>query len=291
MKKFIKKVFKYIVYKIRFFISKFINLIFLFPFINKPFPKNPFGLSPRENEEYYMKLFKSAIKKRNLNIEKFENEIGYKVNEKWFNNLVLYTQVSIKNNELNFNHGRILYSLLSKYISQNKNLNQLSILETGTAKGFSSICMSRALIDNNINGTILTLDCISHNEKIYWNNITDHSAKLTRKELLKQWDEELSKIIFFQGWTIPTLNCLGQKRINFAFLDAQHSKSSVLKEFHYISNLQEKGDIIFFDDVTQGLFDGVCEAVNEIEESYPYKIERLNFDRNRGYAIATKIKN
>ena len=25
--------------------------------------------------------------------------------------------------------------------------------------------------------------------------------------------------------------------------------------------------------------------------SYPYKIERLNFDRNRGYAIATKIKN
>ena len=43
--------------------------------------------------------------------------------------------------------------------------------------------------------------------------------------------------------------------------------------------------------MTQGLFDGVCEAVNEIEESYPYKIERLNFDRNRGYAIATKIKN
>ena len=291
MNKLIRKIFNYLIYRIRFFISKFINLIFLFPFIKKPFPKNPCGLKPRENEEYYINLFKSTIKKRNLYIEKFENDIGYKVNEKWFNNLALYTQTTIKNSELNFNHGRILYSLLSKYINENKDLTQLSILETGTGRGFSSICMSRALIDNNINGTILTLDCVPHNEKIYWNSISDHSGKLTRKELLAQWDEELSNIIFFQGWTIPTLNSLGQKRINFAFIDAHHTKNSVLKEFHYISNIQKKGDIIFIDDVTKGLFDGICDAVNQIEETYPYKIERLNFDKNRGYAIATKIKN
>lgn len=289
MDKFIRKVYKYIIYKIRLFISKLINLIFLFPLINKPFPKNPFGLKPRESKDYYMNLFKNAIKKRNLNIDQYENNIGYKINEKWFNNLVLYTQITIKNNELNFNHGRILYSLLSNYINKNKDLTNLSIMETGTARGFSSICMARALIDNKTNGTILTLDCISHNEKIYWNVITDHSGKLTRKELLEPWGEELSKIIFFQGWTIPTLNCIGQQRINFAFLDAQHTKASVLKEFKYISNLQKRGDIIFLDDVTPGLFDGVCQAVNEIEKLYPYKIERLNFDKNRGYAIATKI--
>ena len=46
--------------------------------------------------------------------------------------------------------------------------------------------------------------------------------------------------------------------------------------------------MIFFDDVTPLLFDGVCEAVNEIKYNYPYKVEILDFDKNRGYAIATR---
>ena len=46
--------------------------------------------------------------------------------------------------------------------------------------------------------------------------------------------------------------------------------------------------MIFFDDVTPKLFDGVCDAIREIESKYPYTIERLNYDKNRGYAIAIK---
>ena len=47
--------------------------------------------------------------------------------------------------------------------------------------------------------------------------------------------------------------------------------------------------MVFFDDVTPNLFDGVCNAVKEIEIEYSYKIKYLPFDRNRGYALATKI--
>ena len=43
-----------------------------------------------------------------------------------------------------------------------------TIVETGTARGFSSICMSKALIDQKKSGKIISLDCISHNEKIFW---------------------------------------------------------------------------------------------------------------------------
>ena len=103
------------------------------------------------------------------------------------------------------------------------------------------------------------------------------------------WKKELSKIIFIQGWTIETLNILGLDRIHFAFLDAQHTKNAVLEEFQFINKRQIKGDIVFFDDVTPNVFDGVCAAVEEIEIHYPYKIEYLPFDKNRGYAIATKI--
>ena len=88
---------------------------------------------------------------------------------------------------------------------------------------------------------------------------------------------------------INTLKKIGVNRINFAFLDAQHNKESVLEEFKFIHDRQISGDIIFFDDVTPDIFPGVCEAVNEIELNYPYRIKKLNFAKSRGYAIATRI--
>jgi len=274
------------------FKNKLLHIIFSLPILQRPLPKNPFGKKPISSRESYLKLFKKTIKKKYPKIDQFEKDCGFSVDNSWFNELCLVTQTCIKKSDLNFNHGRILYSLLSKYIAlrnENKNLN-LTILETGTARGFSSICMSKAINDSNSIGKIITLDCIGHNQKIYWNSISDCEGKKDRSELLNKWGNELSNIIFIQGWTQNTLSTIGIERVNFAFLDAQHTKRSVLREFQYISKRQKIGDIIFFDDVTPNLFDGVCEAVDEVENIYPYKIERLNFDKNRGYAVATKIK-
>ena len=122
---------------------------------------------------------------------------------------------------------------------------------------------------------------------MFWNCIKDFEGERSREELLSQWQEELNNIVFVQGWTTDTLNKIGINRINFAFLDAQHSKKSVMEEFQFIYARQITGDMIFFDDVTPDMFPGVCEAVKEIELNYPYKIEKLNFDKSRGYAIAT----
>ena len=72
-------------------------------------------------------------------------------------------------------------------------------------------------------------------------------------------------------------------------LDAQHTKEAVLEEFNYVSERQKKGDMIFFDDVTPNIFDGVCNAVEEIEKNYPYKMDYLPFDKNRGYSLAIRI--
>ena len=128
-----------------------------------------------------------------------------------------------------------------------------------------------------------------HNEKMLWGCVSDLDGEKTREELLSNWHKELSNIIFIHGWTTETLKKIGLNRINFAFLDAQHTKSAVLQEFKFINKRQIKGDMIFFDDVTPNLFDGVCNAVKEIEIKYPYKIKYFPFDRNRGYALATKI--
>ena len=271
--------------------SKIFDRFFSLPFIEKPLPYKVFGDKPKMNREIYLRLHKNAISKSFKNVDLFEKKLNHKINIDWFSHLCLITQTCIKNSDLNFNHGRILYSLICKYIDDNiKNDNKnLTVLETGTARGFSSICLSKAINDQNIKGKIITIDCIPHNKKMFWNCIKDFEGENSREELLSKWEDELNNIIFVQGWTIETLKKLGLNRINFAFLDAQHTKKSVLKEFEFIYKRQKIGDLIFFDDVTPTMFPGVCEAVKEIELKYPYIIETLNFDEKRCYAIATRI--
>jgi len=268
--------------------SKFYKL----PFLQKPLPrKNIVQKINLKTKEKYLLLHKEAINTKNPKVDEFEKETGFLIDKEWFNDITLITQTSIKNSKLNFNHGRILYSLVSKYIENQLEVgeNKITILETGTARGFSSLCMSKAINDRKFMGKIITIDCISHNEKMLWGCVSDLDGEKTREELLSNWHKELSNIIFIHGWTTETLKKIGLNRINFAFLDAQHTKSAVLQEFKFINKRQIKGDMIFFDDVTPNLFDGVCNAVKEIEIEYPYKIKYLPFDHNRGYALATKI--
>lgn len=285
--------------------SKFLNLNFInflkriregfynLPFIKKPLPRYPFGKSIWAEKQKYMELHRETLKLDDRLICAFEEKSGFKISKKWWADLALHTQVVIKKGKLNFLHGRILYSSLSSYLNNldKKYLknNVLNIFETGTARGFSSICMAKAIIDSGCQGTIITIDPISHNERFYWNCIDDHNGPQSRENLLSKWDEELSKIIFIQGWTNEILPKLGIRRIHFAFLDAQHTKEDILKEFEFVSKKQIRGDVIVFDDVTKMKFPGVCEAIEIIKKQNIYKIQNLNFDDLRGYAIATKL--
>ena len=66
-------------------------------------------------------------------------------------------------------------------------------------RGFSSICMSKALIDSGFIGKIDTVDIIPH-KKIFWNSISDIEEK-NRIELLMNWQNEVKNINFIEGIT------------------------------------------------------------------------------------------
>ena len=76
--------------------------------------------------------------------------MGYSIDKEWLNKLALQTQIVIKKSPLNYAHGRVLYSLLRNYLRTNsKKLKGLNIVETGTARGFSSLYMAKALFDSD----------------------------------------------------------------------------------------------------------------------------------------------
>lgn len=263
------------------------NIIKDFRYSMLEFPKYFFTNKPLESKAYYQNLYEKEIRLKYEDIDKFEEKIGFKIDKDWLDNLAKSTQIVIKKSKLNYQHGRILYSTLRDYIKKNQNKN-ITVFETGTSRGFSSMCMSKAINDSIINGKIITFDILPHNKKMYWNIVFDHEGMLSRSELLSYWPNELSNIVFIEGWTNKQINRTGINRINFAFLDAQHEYENVIQEYLYCKARQLKNDVIVFDDVLENQYDGVFRAVKEIEKQNYYTIEYIKSSEKRGYAIARK---
>ncbi len=272
------------------FIPKFIKLFLKNIYYN--LTGNFITKKIKGNKEDYLKVFNSIKDKEYKIINNFIKKNYLKdIDKKFLNDLAFISQISIKESEVNFQHGRLIYSLLDMYIKNLKSrLDNFLFVDVGTAKGFSSIVISKCACDNNINFKVLSFDIIPHNKKIFWNSVKDVDGKLSRENLLIDYSDYTKKINYIQGRTKKKLNMISKdERINFAFLDGSHDYDDVKFEFDFIKQKQIKGDIIFFDDVTEGHFNGVVKLINEITHQKSYEIEKVMSTKFRGYAIAKKI--
>ena len=188
-------------------ISKLMSYIFakLLPFVDRMtylrYFNQPFSNSPKSNKENYYKLFKKAeINTYSVkDVDLLEKEYDYSINRDWLNSLALETQIVIKKSELNYAHGRVLYTILRNYLSTLKqDIKKINIIETGTARGFSAMCMAKALSDSEFEGSICTLDVLPHYKRMFWNCISDHSkGSQTRHDLLGDWADLSERYIIF----------------------------------------------------------------------------------------------
>ena len=254
-----------------------------------PFHHFPFGREPRASKEEYLKTWEKAKRQSYPMIDEYEEKHRFRIDGEWLHELALHTQVVIKESGICYQHGRLLYAVLSNYL-QKYNFGSLNILETGTARGFSSICMAKALEGQKKEGKIVTLDPLPHNEKMYWSCIDDLEGPRTRAELLGNYSDWIDRYIYFlEGKSEEVLHKLELSRIHFAFLDGAHDYEDVKFEISYVVPRQHKGDIIFFDDYQESYFPGIVKAVREIEAEDKYVIETISVNEQRGYAIAEKL--
>jgi hypothetical protein len=253
---------------------------------------HPFGKEPKASREKYLKLAEEVRVKEYPQINKYEKQIGHSIDSEWLHDLALHTQIVIKDSPLCYAHGRVLYAALSNYIEEHPPAtptDRITIWETGTARGFSALCMARALKDQQRAGTIVTFDVLPHRTSMYWNCIDDCEDRKTRAELLDPWKNLLQEyIIFHQGDTRTELPKIQAGRIHFAFLDGAHSYEDVIFEFSQIRELQQPGDIVVYDDYTPQQFPGLVRAVDEICTKNVYQRIDLQAHAGRGYVVAEK---
>ena len=251
------------------------------------------NLSKNRNKEDYLKIFEFA---KNYNHDIFFNELldyfNYIHDKEIINNIALYLQICIKGSRPLYLHGFIITSALYNYINTNK-INNINILETGTARGFSSICMATILKDLNINGKIYTIDFLKHHEKIIWNCIDAPNKKEeTRYNLLEKWSCLRDNYInFLEGYSKDVLINLNLKRINFAFLDGGHTYDELTFELDYVKKYQISGDVIICDDYTLEQFPELFNAINDFLKNNIYEHKIFYGDdgtKKRGYVYMKK---
>ena len=230
------------------------------------------NISNEVKKRDYSNFYKDLEKDFNVDIKTIEEDI---------HNIALYGQVQIKGSKIMYLHGFVLYCALDKYIKDNKNIKFFNILETGTARGFSSLCMAKALYDNQVDGKIYTIDSVIPNDKkMYWNCFGDFEYGMTnRAELFKKWSHLLPYISFIFGDSKKILknNFNDIERFHFSFLDAQHDYDYLSYELDWVNKKQNKDDIIICDDYTffnKGgtQYPGIIKAVNEFVINKEHKI-------------------
>jgi len=253
------------------------------------YDENPFGVDPaRVSREHFLDRADQARRSDAL-LAMLGERFRHLPDPEFVDEVALATQVVPKEEELNWSHGFLLYAALRSYLERMQPDRPVTIFETGTARGFSAICMAKALRDAERAGTILTVDVLHAERPIFWNSIADAEGPRTRLELLEPWSELVEDhVVFLRGDVSVALEQIGLARIHFAFLDAEHTYDAVRDELAFVATHQQPGDVIVCDDYTPREFPEIVRAVDELATSGAYELEPFASSDARGYAYLQK---
>lgn len=253
----------------------------------------PFGLKPRADEASYLKLYSDEVARDYSAIKAYELSVGYSIDRNWFNSLGLQTNIVIKEGlSTTFAHGRVLYSSVRAYIAKHttSSTTKIRIFETGTARGFSAVCMAKALEDSDCFGTIYTTDVLPGDVPMYWNSICDTDGKpKTRRELLYPWKSLADRYIEFICTNTRIDLCpVFIPDIDIAFLDGAHEYVDIRHEFEFVNKRLTFGGLIIFDDYNPEKYPGICRAVDEIVAVGDFSVRKIPLLENRSVVILEK---
>lgn len=157
-------------------------------------------------------------------------------------------------------HGKLLYSLVRERQAFGRKVVGLDI---GTARGFSAVTMSRALLDAGLDGHIYTVDVIDHDDVRDWHAAKHSSddplagAPSPRSAIWQRWfPDEAARITPIGGRSTRLLDDWPHDRIDVAFLDGSHAYDDVKAELGTLHGIMAEDGVIVLDDVHFGVVIG-----------------------------------
>lgn len=226
----------------------------------------------------YREAFKLEQSQEYPVMDALERRYGFAINRTQMEIAARVLACPVKVHPPNWQHGRLLYAVAMEYLSHQALSVPVSFLDIGTAKGFSALCLQWALNDAGTSGHVTSVDIINPQARVQRNTIAEVGSMKTLAETLIPWPEAQA-IEFVCSTGIRWLHDR-HERVHFAFVDGKHSGSVVQQEGQRLAELQQRGDVVVFDDVQ--LFE-VDRALTCLD--YLYTIERIQLLPHRSYAI------
>jgi len=137
-----------------------------------------------KDESFFTDRWKIESSRNYPKISELEERFHASIDKSWFDRVTLITSVPDTDVQPCFQHGRVAYAVLSDYLKRAD--GPVTIFETGTARGLSSLCMVKAMQDQGKFGTVLSFDVLPHFDPIYWNSLGDQGGKRTRSDIFNE---------------------------------------------------------------------------------------------------------
>ncbi len=155
-------------------------------------------------------------------------------------------------------HGILLYKLVRRLSPDRSH----ALLDVGTARGFSAIAMSRALLDANLTGSVHTIDIIDHSQPVNWHSDTEGKQHpdeplaneiISRSEIWSRWfPDEAEPVSPITATSHQVLRDWNDGPISLAFLDGSHTYEAVIEELRLLDPLLSEDGLIVLDDYHTG---------------------------------------
>jgi hypothetical protein len=214
-------------------------------------------------------------------VDEFEQEMGYAIDRVKLEDAARVLACPLKVNPPNWQHGRVLYAAARDHFESINQVGVIQVVDIGTAKGFSALCLQWALDDSGKLGQVVSMDVIDPAGTEKRNTVAECHGPVTLSEILTPWPDA-QKISFIKSDSLSWLRQLSD-RIHFAFVDGKHDGSVVAQEARLISARQVAGDVVVFDDAQ---IPGVDLAIRNV--SSIYTLRKLTVRDNRAYVIGRR---
>lgn len=228
--------------------------------------------------------YTSNVIERNLDIH-IPEEAYYEIHD-----LARFTQITPKTAPISYAHGFLLYQIVSDYASSHFKDERIVLLETGSARGFSAVCMALALEHADTNGLVISVDILPHNSPILWNSKGDDDGPRTRSDILRQWRHVVDRYcLFLHGPSELVLNQIGVDRFDIVYFDSRHKRSTLCEEYEAVKCKLTEGTLLVFDDYDESQFPEVVAFVNDLVARERYSLIRYKTGEARELALLTRV--
>ena len=227
----------------------------------------------------YDRIFEAERKMRYPAVDDFEYRMGYSINKDKLRNAARALACPLKKSPPNWQHGSVIYAATREYFARTKPDNAI-LLDIGTAKGFSALCLYWALWDSDTIGGVHSVDVIDPHSDERRNTVAEVDEPKDLFEVLEPWPEA-QQITFYQSTGRKWLTDHAH-RVHVAYVDGKHSYEAVSWEAALLAERQHPGDLAIFDDVQ---IDGVAKALKEL---HGYGLEYISVLPTRKYAIGRR---